>query len=170
MELKPGKEDERRKSKIRKINLTIIPNQDKDSEMNKENYTGYNFTDITFNLSTEAIQWLSGTTRDNADKTFRNFDFFFSLLKEMRTDRGHDNSFRRPIELEPLDVQFSEISLAQKWNLGRKKMHNLLLKMESLGLIEVSNSRVGSWLTFKSVSNWRNDREKINHSLSQTLP
>ncbi|MCH5230128.1 MAG: hypothetical protein J1F12_09090 [Muribaculaceae bacterium] len=138
--------------------------------MHKEKYPGYNFTEITFNLSTEAIIWLSGTTRDNAHKHFRNFDFFLSLLKEMRTDTGLDTRFRRPIELDPLDVQFSEISLAQKWNLGRKKMHNLLMKMEALGLIEVTNRRVGSWLTFKCVSNWRDDRESKEQSLSQDPP
>ena len=135
--------------------------------MHKEEYTGYNFTEITFNLSTEAILWLSGTTRDNADKPFRNFDFFLSLLKEMRTHKGLDHRFRRPIELDPLDVQFSEISLAEKWNLGRKKMHNLLMKMEALELIEVTNRRVGSWLTFKCVSNWRDDRESKEQSLSK---
>ena len=138
--------------------------------MHKEKYTGYNFTEITFNLSAVAIVWLSGTTRDNAHKHFRNFDFFLSLLKEMRTDTGLDTRFRRPIELDPLDVQFSEISLAQKWNLGRKKMHNLLMKMEALGLIEVTNRRVGSWLTFKCVSNWRDDRESKEQSLSQDPP
>ena len=134
--------------------------------MYKEKYTGYNFTEITFNLSAVALVWLSGTTRDNADNPFRNFDFFLSLLKEMRTHKGLDRRFRRPIELDPLDVQFSEISLAEKWNLGRKKMHNLLMKMEALELIEVTNRRVGSWLTFKCVSNWRDDRESKEQSLS----
>ena len=103
--------------------------------MHKEKYTGYNFTEITFNLSAVSIVWLSGTTSDNDHKHFRNFDFFLSLLKEMRTDTGLDTRFRRPIELDPLEVQFSEISLAQKWNLGRKKMHNLLMKMEALEII-----------------------------------
>ena len=138
--------------------------------MHKENYTGYNFTEITFNLSAEALLWLSGTTRDYANKPFRNFDFFLSLLKEMRIDYVKDYRFRRPIDLNPGEIQFSEISLAQKWNLGRKKMHNLLIKMESLGLIEVSFERVGSWLTFKCVSDWREDRESKEPSLSQNPP
>ena len=124
-----------------------------------ETYTGYNFSEITLNLSAVAIQWLSGTTRDNDNKSFRNFDFFLSLLKEMRTESGKDYKFRRPIDLNPGELQFSEIALAEKWNLGRKKMHNILMKMESLELIEADYSRVGSWLTFKCVSNWRDDRE-----------
>ncbi|MCH5236060.1 MAG: hypothetical protein J1E16_12270, partial [Muribaculaceae bacterium] len=122
-------------------------------------YNDFNFTEITMILFSEAIQWLSGTTRDNDDKSFRNFDFFLSLLKEMRTDSGKDTKFRRSYQLDPGEAQFSEIGLADKWNLGRKKVHNLLLKMETLGLIELHNSRLGSWLTFKCVSNWRDDRE-----------
>ena len=133
---------------------------------NMEKYNDFNFTEITMILSSEAIQWLSGTTRDNDDKSFRNFDFFLSLLKEMRTDSGKDTKFRRSYQLDPGEAQFSEIGLADKWNLGRKKVHNLLLKMETLGLIELHNSRLGSWLTFKCVSNWRDDRESKEQSLS----
>ena len=129
-------------------------------------YNDFNFTEITMILFSEAIQWLSGTTRDNDDKSFRNFDFFLSLLKEMRTDSGKDTKFRRSYQLDPGEAQFSEIGLADKWNLGRKKVHNLLLKMETLGLIELHNSRLGSWLTFKCVSNWRDDRESKEQSLS----
>ena len=133
---------------------------------NMKKYNDFNFTEITMILSSEAIQWLSGTTRDNDDKSFRNFDFFLSLLKEMRTDCGKDTKFRRSYQLDPGEAQFSEIGLADKWNLGRKKVHNLLLKMETLGLIELHNSRLGSWLTFKCVSNWRDDRESKEQSLS----
>ena len=133
---------------------------------NMKKYNDFNFTEITMILSSEAIQWLSGTTRDNDDKSFRNFDFFLSLLKEMRTDSGKDTKFRRSYQLDPGEAQFSEIGLADKWNLGRKKVHNLLLKMETLGLIELHNSRLGSWLTFKCVSNWRDDRESKEQSLS----
>ena len=133
---------------------------------NMEEYNDFNFTEITMILSSEAIQWLSGTTRDNDDKSFRNFDFFLSLLKEMRTDSGKDTKFRRSYQLDPGEAQFSEIGLADKWNLCRKKVHNLLLKMETFRLIELHNSRLGSWLTFKCVSNWRDDRESKEQSLS----
>lgn len=133
---------------------------------NMQKYNSFNFTEISLTLSFEAINWLAGTTKDKEDKPFRNFDFFISLLKEMRTNNGKDTKFRRSYNLEPGEAQFSEIGLADKWNLGRKKVHNLLLKMENLGLIELHNSRLGSWLTFKCVSNWRDDRESKEQSLS----
>ena len=133
---------------------------------NMEKYKDFNFTEITMTLSSEAINWLLGTTRDKDDMPFRNFDFFISLLKEMRTDSGKDTKFRRSYNLDPGEAQFSEIGLADKWNLGRKKVHNLLLKMETLGIIELHNSRLSSWLTFKCVSNWRDDRESKEQSLS----
>ena len=133
---------------------------------NMEEYNDFNFTEITMIFSSEAINWLSGTTRDKDDMPFRNFDFFLSLLKEMRTDSGKDTKFRRSYNLDPGEAQFSEIGLADKWNLGRKKVHNMLMKMESLSLVKVNNSRLGSWLTFKCVSNWRDDRESKEQSLS----
>ena len=133
---------------------------------NMEKYNDFNFTEITMTFSSEAINWLAGTTKDKEDKPFRNFDFFISLLKEMRTDSGKDTTFRRSYQLDPCEAQFSEIGLADKWNLGRKKVHNLLLKMETLGLIELHNSRLGSWLSFKCVSNWEDDRESKEQSLS----
>ena len=133
---------------------------------NMEEYNDFNFTEITMILSSEAINWLLGTTRDKDDMTFRNFDFFLSLLKEMRTDSGKDTKFRRAYNLDPGEAQFSEIGLADKWNIGRKKVHNMLMKMETFGLIELHNSRLGSWLTFKCVSNWRDDRESKEQSLS----
>ena len=133
---------------------------------NMEKYNDFNFTEITMTFSSEAINWLAGTTKDKEDKPFRNFDFFISLLKEMRTDSGKDTTFRRSYQLDPCEAQFSEIGLADKWNLGRKKVHNLLLKMETFSLIELHNSRLGSWLTFKCVSNWRDDWESKEQSLS----
>ena len=133
---------------------------------NMQKYNSFNFTEISLTLSFEAINWLAGTTKDKEDKPFRNFDFFISLLKEMRTNNGKDTKFRRSYNLEPGEAQFSEIGLADKWNLGRKKVHNLLLKMETFSLIELHNSRLGSWLTFKCVSKWRDDRESKEQSLS----
>ena len=134
---------------------------------NMQKYNGFNFTEITMILSSEAINWLSRTTRDKDDMPFRNFDFFLSLLKDMRTDSGKDIKFRRAYRLDPGEAQFSEICLADKWNLGRKKVHNMLMKMESLSLVEINNSRLGSWLTFKCVSRWRDDRESKDQSISQ---
>ena len=65
-----------------------------------------------------------------------------------------DGTYRRPFNLKPGQAQFSEIGLAERWNLGRKKMHNILSKMEDAGLVEIFNSRIGSAITFSCVTGW----------------
>ena len=100
----------------------------------------YPFSSVNIRLTAEAIEWLSGTTTD----------------KEMRTSPGYDGTFRRPLNLKPGQVQFSEIGLADKWNLGRKKIHNLLSRMEAAGLVSIYNSRVGSALSFTCIADWKN--------------
>ena len=116
----------------------------------------YPFSSLNLQLSAEALELLSGTTTDNNGKEIPNMALFSYLLKEMRTTAGYDDSFRRPLNLKPGQMQFSEISLAERWNLGRKKMHNLLSKMEAVGLVSIYNSRVGSALSFTCVSRWEN--------------
>lgn len=114
----------------------------------------YPFSSISLKLTADAFEWLSGTTTDNDGKEVRNFDIFNGLLKEMRTTAGHDGTFRRPLNLKPGQAQFSEIGLAERWNLGRKKMHNILTRMEDAGLVEIYNSRVGSAITFSCITCW----------------
>ncbi len=114
----------------------------------------YPFSSISLKLTTDAIEWLSGTTTDNDGNEIRNIDIFTGLLKEMRTAAGYDGTYRRPLNLKPGQAQFSEIGLAERWNLGRKKMHNILSKMEDAGLVEIYNSRVGSAITFSCVTSW----------------
>lgn len=116
----------------------------------------YPFSSVNIRLTAEAVEWLSGTTTDNDNTTISNTAIFSGLLKEMRTVPGYDGTFRRPLNLKPGQVQFSEIGLADKWNLGRKKIHNLLARMEAAGLISIYNSRVGSALSFTCISCWEN--------------
>lgn len=120
--------------------------------MNQQNI--YPFSSISFKLTADAVEWLSGTTTDNDGKEVRNIDIFNGLLKEMRTDAGYDSTFRRPLNLKPGQAQFSEIGLAERWKLGRKKMHNILARMEDAVLVEIYNSRVGSAITFSCVTGW----------------
>lgn len=115
----------------------------------------YPFSSIGLKLTADAIEWLSGTTTDNDGNEIRNIDIFTGLLKEMRTAVGYDCKYRRPLNLKPCQAQFSEISLAERWKLGRKKMHNILSRMEAVGLVEIYNSRIGSAITFSCVT----DRE-----------
>ncbi len=114
----------------------------------------YPFSSICLKLTADAIEWLSGTTTDNDGNEIRNIDIFNGLLKEMRIAAGYDGTYRRPLNLKPAQAQFSEIGLAERWNLGRKKMHNILSRMEAVGLVEIYNSRIGSSITFSCVTGW----------------
>lgn len=119
----------------------------------------YLFSRISLKLTADAVEWLSGTTTDNDGNEIRNIDIFTGLLKEMRTTAGYDGTYRRPLNLIPGQAQFSEISLAVRLRLGRKKMHNLLSKMEDAGLVEIYNSRIGSAITFSCVTGWETPDE-----------
>lgn len=122
----------------------------------------YQFSSISLKLKADAIEWLSGTTTDNDGNEIRNIDIFNGLLKEMRTNAGYDCKYRRPLNLKPCQAQFSEIGLAERWNLGRKKMHNILSKMEDAGLVEIYKSRIGSAITFSCVTGWETPDKPID--------
>lgn len=128
---------------------------------NMEPQTQYPFSSVRFRLTAEAVKWLSGTTTDNDGNETRNLAIFSGLLKDMRTTPGYDTGYRRPFNLQPGQAQFSEISLADKWNLGRKKMHNILARMEAAGLVRIFNSRIGSALSFTCISGWENPDGEI---------
>ena len=122
------------------------------------------FSSISLKLTADAIEWLSGTTTDNDGNEIRNIDIFTGLLKEMRTAAGYDGTYRRPLNLKPGQAQFSELGLAERWKLGRKKMHNILSRMEAVGLVEIYNSRIGSVITFSCVTGWETPDKPIDDS------
>lgn len=122
------------------------------------------FSSISLKLTADAIEWLSGTTTDNDGNEIQNIDIFTGLLKEMRTAAGYDGTYRRPLNLKPGQAQFSEIGLAERWKLGRKKMHNILSRMEAVGLVEIYNSRIGSVITFSCVTGWETPDKPIDDS------
>ena len=112
------------------------------------------FRTIRFHLTAEAIGWLDGTTKDDDDNAIGNHTLFYNLLARMRLVPGRDSSFRRPQELQPGQVQFSETGLAEEWNIGRKKVRNLLATMESLGMITASSTKVASVASMTCVEGW----------------
>ena len=85
---------------------------------------------ITLQLSSAALQWLAETTINNAGDCVSNYALFYDLLKRMRTEDGCDQSFRRPISLSSGQFQYSEENLAADWNFGRKRVRNILVKMQ----------------------------------------
>lgn len=121
----------------------------------------YPFSSVSIRLAAEAVEWLSGTTTDIDGNEIRNVAIFSGLLKDMRTTPGYDAGFRRPLNLQPGQTQFSEIGLAERWKLRRKKMHNLLVRMEAVGLVSIYNSRVGSALSFTCMEGWENHDGEI---------
>lgn len=124
----------------------------------------YPFSSVNIRLTAEALEWLSGTIADNDGKAISNMAIFCGLLKEMRTTPGHDGTFRRPLNLKPGQAQFSEIGLADNWNLGRKKIHNFLARMETAGLVNIYNSRIGSAISFTCIAGWENpDGQQITN-------
>ena len=121
-----------------------------------EQQNQYPFSSVSIRLTEKAVEWLSGTTADIDGKAISNMAIFSELLKEMRTAPGYDGTFRRPLNLKPGQAQFSEIGLAEKWNLGRKKMHNILARMETAGLVAIYNSRIGLAVSFSCIMGWKN--------------
>ncbi len=128
---------------------------------NMERKNTYPFSSVSFRLTVEAVEWLSGTTTDTDGNEIRNIAIFSGLLKDMRTTPGYDAGYRSPVNVKPGQAQFSEISLADKWNLGRKKMHNILARMEAAGLVRIFNSRIGSALSFTCITGWENQAGEI---------
>ena len=112
------------------------------------------FRSICFCFTAEALEWLSGTTSDDNQTLIANRNLFYGLLRRIRFTEGRDESFRRPQRVQAGAFQFSEIGLTAEWNMGRKRIHNLLLTMERIGLIAVHSSRVASVAAMTCVAGW----------------
>lgn len=123
------------------------------NEPNRLHLSG-SFQSICFHFTAEAMEWLSGTTQDYRNTLVANRILFYDLLRRMRFTAGEDKSFRRPQRVQAGAFQFSEIGLAAEWNMGRKRVHNLLMTMERVGLIAVSSSRIASIAAMTCVAGW----------------
>ena len=128
------------------------------------------FRTIRFHLAAEAVEWLNGTTRDNGGNTVSNHALFYDLLSRMRLTSGRDDSFRRPQELQAGQLQLSETGLAEEWNIGRKKVRNLLVTMEKLGLIAVNASKVASVASVTCIEGWTDTRGNYVSLSFATVP
>ena len=134
-----------------------------------------NVVGIIFRLTTEALVWLDGTTKDDDGVLNSNGRFFHDLLVRMQfTDTSEESDtpytfsseaspphssfphfvFRRPLLLHVGQMQYSEELLSTLWNLGRKRVRNLLQRMELLGLVRTYPSRIASYMTFPCIDGW----------------
>ena len=128
------------------------------------------FRAIRIRLTAEAIEWLGGTTKDDDGNTIGNHTLFYDLLSRMRLTSGRDDSFRRPQELQAGQLQLSETGLAEEWNIGRKKVRNLLVTMEKLGLIAVNASKVASVASVTCIEGWTDTRGNYVSLSFATVP
>ena len=109
---------------------------------------------MSFLFSGKALQWLHGTTKDDSGKETGNFTLFEDLLSLMSLASGEGNGFRRPLMLSAGQAQYSENRLSSRWNMGRKRVRNLLATLTDLGLIDTRRSRVASVMTFPCLLQW----------------
>lgn len=126
--------------------------------MNKETYkfmypTG--IASLALSFSGKALQWLCGTTTDDNGRETGNFTLFADLLARMALTGGESKGFRRPLTLSAGQAQYSEEQLSTQWNIGRKRIRNLLATLTDLGLIDTCRSRVASVMTFPCVCGWK---------------
>lgn len=110
---------------------------------------------FTFIFSAGALQWLHGTTTDDEGREISNFTLFGDLLARMAVAAGESTGFRRALMLSAGQAQYSEELLAAQWNMGRKRIRNLLATLTDLGLVNTHRSRVASVMTFPCLSGWK---------------
>lgn len=77
-------------------------------------------------FSQKALQWLCGTTTDDNGRDTGNFMLFGDLLARMAFTAGEGKGFRRPLTLSAGQAQYSEEQISTQWNMGRKRIRNLL--------------------------------------------
>lgn len=109
---------------------------------------------LSFVFSSKALQWLYGTTTDDDGRETVNFKLFGDLLTRMTLTAGESKGFRRPLTLSAGQAQYSEEQLSTQWNMGRKRIRNLLDALTDMGLIDTHRSRVASVMTFPCVRGW----------------
>lgn len=126
--------------------------------MDKETYRFMYPTGIasfSFRFSDRALQWLCGTTTDDNGREIGNFTLFGDLLARMTLTDGVASGFHRPLMLSAGQAQYSEEQLSSQWNMGRKRIRNLLDTLTGMGLIDTHRSRVASVMTFPCLLQWK---------------
>ena len=124
------------------------------------------FEIITFIMTVEVMFLLSGTTENKRGDKVSNTILFYDLLSRKAVNAKVSNDFRRPLALKPGQAQYSEIRLAEQWQMNRTRLRNVLDRMEQAGLIYTDRSLVRSVITFPSVLGWsRPDKTYIHNTV-----
>ena len=126
--------------------------------MDKETYSFMcpsGIASFSFRFSDRAMQWLCGTTTDDNGRETGNFTLFGDLLARMALTGGAAKGFHRPLMLSAGQAQYSEEQLSSQWNMGRKRIRNLLATLTEMGLIDTCRSRVASVMTFPCLIGWK---------------
>ena len=126
--------------------------------MDKETYSfmyPIGIASSSFRFSDRAMQWLCGTTTDDNGRETGNFTLCGDLLARMALTDGVTNGFHRPLMLSTGQAQYSEEQLSSQWNMGRKRIRNLLATLTDIGIIDTCRSRVASVMTFPCLLGWK---------------
>ena len=126
--------------------------------MDKETYRFMYPTGIasfSFRFSDRALQWLCGTTTDDNGRKTSNFTLFGDLLARMALTDSVANGFHRPLMLSAGQAQYSEEQLSSQWNMGRKRIRNLLAMLTDMKVINTCRSWVASVMTFPCLFEWK---------------
>ena len=126
--------------------------------MDKETYSFMypsGIASFSFRFSNRAMQWLCGTTTDDNGRETGNFTLFGDLLVRMALTDSAAKGFHRPLMLSAGQAQYSEEQLSSQWNMGRKRIRNLLATLTDMGLIYTCRSRVASVMTFPCQLQWK---------------
>ena len=116
---------------------------------------------FSFRFSDRAMQWLCGTTTDDNDREISNFTLFGDLLARMALKDGAAKGFHRPLMLSAGQAQYSEEQLSLQWNMGRKRIRNLLAMLTGMGIIDTCRSRVASVMAFPCLLCWETMEDGI---------
>ena len=126
--------------------------------MDKETYSfmyPIGIASSSFRFSDRAMQWLCGTTTDDNGRETGNFTLFGDLLARMALTDGAAKGFHRPLMLSAGQAQYSEEQLSSQWNMGRKRIRNLLAMLTDMKVINTCRSRVASVMTFPCLFEWK---------------
>ena len=151
-------------ARLHSIHARVVSHLYRLNFMDKETYKFMYPTGITsfaFLFSGCALQWLCGTTTDDDGKEISGFVLFGDLLARMALAAGEGKGFRRPLMLSAGQAQYSEEQLSAQWNMGRKRIRNLLDTLTDLGLIGTQRSRVASIMIFPCLTGWETAGEGI---------